>query len=35
MMPLSYQNIGFTAIIVMVSFLVIVEVAKYFKKKTS
>ena len=34
MMPLSYQNIGFTFILFMVAFLVINEAVKYFKHRS-
>jgi len=33
MLPLSYQNIGFTAILCIVAFLVIVELAKYLRQR--
>lgn len=32
-MPFSYQNIGFTAILVMIGFLVTVEAVRYIKRQ--
>ena len=33
MMPISYQNIGFTFILIMVVFLTVNEAIRYFKNK--